>query len=77
MFPSFHLISIYKDRIRQLEEKLHKKDADLLNLIRLKDEASDNSMKDQLQLLELTSKTQMEIQMETIERIRAMLMEEM
>ena len=67
---------MYKDKIKQLEEKLHKKDADLLNLIRLKDEASDNSMKDQLQLLELTSKTQMEIQMETIERIRAMLMEE-
>ena len=71
--PSFHSIAFYKEEIRKLQDQLRKKDENLLKLINLKDAASDRSMQDQLRLLELTSKTQMQIQMETLERIRTMI----
>ena len=67
---------MHKQRIASLESELEKKNQQIAELLRLSEEQNQRGLEDKIELVELKSKTMLEMELQAAEKIRKVLMNE-
>ena len=61
---------MYKKRIEDLEETIQKKNSQISDLLRLSEQQTQRSMEDKIELIDLKSKTVLDMEMEVAARLK-------
>ena len=61
---------MYKKRIEDLEETIQKKNSQISVLLRLSEQQTQRSMEDKIELIDLKSKTVLDMEMEVAARLK-------
>ena len=64
------MISVYKRKIEDLEDTISRKNTQISDLLRLSEQQTQRSMEDKMELIELKSKTVLEMGMEVANRLK-------
>ena len=76
VFVNVQLVAMHKQRIAALESELEKKNQQIAELLRLSEEQNQRGLEDKIELVELKSKTMLEMELQAAEKIRKVLMNE-
>ena len=61
---------MYKKRIEEMEEVIEKKNTQICDLLRLSEQQTQRSMEDKMELIDLKSKTVLDMEMEVAARLK-------
>lgn len=64
------MIAVYKRKIEDLEDTINRKNTQISDLLRLSEQQTQRSMEDKMELIELKSKTVLEMEMEVANRLK-------
>ena len=64
------MIAVYKRKIEDLEDTINRKNTQISDLLRLSEQQTQRSMEDKMDLIELKSKTVLEMEMEVANRLK-------
>ena len=69
------MLAKHKRRIEELEEQLRGKTEQITELLKLNEKQNQQSLEDKMKLIDLTSKTKLDVELEAANRIKELLNE--